>query len=60
VEYDEDRQIKGLVSALQAIEREGERLVAATKGKAEIDRIWEEAASSFDVIMWNRAVANKH
>lgn len=60
VEYDEDRQIKGLVSALQAIEREGERLVAATGGKAEIDRIWEEAASSFDVIMCNRAVANKH
>jgi hypothetical protein len=58
VEYDGERQSRGVIAALQDIERECSKLIAAKTIDA--DDILDSAASSFDAIMWHRAVANKH
>jgi hypothetical protein len=59
VEYDHDVQRRGMEAALDAIEK---RLVTLIKGKtaAQIGALIVEAARSFEVIVWNRAVSNKH
>lgn len=58
VEYDETKQERGLLAALKEIERIAAAEIA--KDQSGKKKIIAEAADQFEIVLWNRAVINKH